>query len=153
MARSVGRRLSDGAEVEEKRTFPRTAVLALFAALALGCCPTHDSFTAYLADAAAHPSGFLGSVSALAERVRIAVTAESDSMIFFRIGKFRSQNFLGCFGTWVWLPAPVFLPAEISQAVTASVCGGGGGGGSPHEAFVLLCIVGFGLWQLAPQFM
>ena len=151
-----GRRLSDGAFVApEKRIFPRGTLPVAVLVLGIASCPSHDSFAAYLSDAASHPSGFLGGLSALGQRLRVAVSAESKSYFLCRIGRFRGYRFLGCFGTWISLPDPSFLTMQLPilrELFTSSFCGSAGGG-SPHEAFVLLCIVGFACWHFFPRVM
>lgn len=144
-----GRRLVDGAIIDDGSSPTRTLLLAsLIAVLAVATCPGHDSFTQYLTSAGDHPAGYLSGLSVVAEWLRVSVTAESRSWVVMRIGHFRGHRFLGCFGVWVPLPG---LPAL--DMVTTTVCSSGGSGSAPHEAFVLLCIVGWLLWQVAPGVM
>ena len=88
MPQGVGRRLHDGAEVvpESNRLVYIFAVAA--AAVAIGFCPTHDDFEAHLAAAAAHPSGYLGTVIAIADKLRISLGAESKSYLILRTGMY-----------------------------------------------------------------
>jgi membrane associated rhomboid family serine protease len=154
--RGSGRRLADGATMhrsaaEVARSSLGTAISGVAAAVALATCPSHDSFEAFLARAAAHPSGFLGSLSAIAERVRIAVGAESRSWLILRTGTHRGKRFLGAFGTWTWIPSfpqASLLPASLSGAAFCRA-----DAGTPHELFALVCIGVFVLAQVAPGFV
>ena len=148
----VGRRLSDGVVVREPaseryRAWAGCAALVLAAAT----CPSHDSFAAYLAAMAQHPSGLLGGLSALVESVQIAVSAESSPWLLLRVGRFRGELYLGLFGTW--FPTKLDLPLPSLPLLSEPwelVCSGGR---SPHEAFALLCVAGFVLWQIYPRAM
>ena len=102
----VGRRLSDGAVVAEPASDQlRWIVSSVLLLVAAGSCPSHDSFTAYLGAMAQHPSDLLGGLSAIVESVHIAVAATSSSWVVLRIGRFRSDPYLGVFGTWFPLPS------------------------------------------------
>ena len=121
-------------------------------------CPSHESFTAYLSEMARHPSGLLGGLSAIVESVHIAVAATSSWWMLLRIGRFRSDPYLGVFGTWFPLPSldmpwPLLdlrLPSSLPKEPWDLVCSGGR---SPHESFVWLCAVSFAMWHIAPRTM
>ena len=53
--------------------------------------PSPESFAEYLTSLAHHPSGLLTSLTSLAERVHIAVAAESTSYALCRVGRFRGE--------------------------------------------------------------
>ena len=155
----VGRRLSDGAVVAEPASDQlRWIVSSVLLLVAAGSCPSHDSFTAYLGAMAQHPSDLLGGLSAIVESVHIAVAATSSSWVVLRIGRFRSDPYLGVFGTWFPLPSldvpwPSFdvrWPSSLATDPWGMVCSGGR---SPHESFVLLCLLGFAMWRLVPRAM
>ena len=155
----VGRRLSDGAVVAEPASDQlRWIVSSVLLLVAAGSCPSHDSFTAYLGAMAQHPSDLLGGLSAIVESVHIAVAATSSSWLVLRIGRFRSDPYLGVFGTWFPLPSldvpwPSFdvrWPSSLTTDPWGMVCSGGR---SPHESFVLLCLLGFAMWRLVPRAM
>ena len=155
----VGRRLSDGVVVAEpagdRLRWGVSSALLLVAACS---CPSHDSFTAYLSAMAKHPSGLLGGLSAIVESVHIAVAATSSPWLLLRIGRFRSDPYLGVFGTWFPLPSldvpwpslDLRWPSSLPTKPWDLVCSGGR---SPHESFVLLCLVGFAMWRLVPRTM
>lgn len=114
-------------------------------AAAAAACPSHDAFEAYLNAASAHPSGFLGSLTSIAEKLVISVSAETRSFVIFRTGTFRGRRFVGACGSWVRLPS--FDIPNLGGAA-ASVCRADGG--APHEQLALLCVVGFVLMRLSP---
>ena len=151
--RGAGRRVGDGEVVPEAPLANgldalKVAIGIAVIAVAVALCPSHDSFEAYLAAAADHPSGFLGGLSALAERLRIAVAADTHSYLVCRTGSHRGRRFVGAFGTWVPLPS---LPSLSLPDLTAGmgVCRDAE---VPHELFVLICCAGFVLANLAPRF-
>ena len=157
--RAPGRRLGDGAYAPPGSPNGTTvtlgwAALLAFAVAMVAWCPTHDSFETYLVAASAHPSGFMGKISTLAEKLRVAVTAESKYMFIVRVGKHRGRRFLGACGTWVALP---LLPdlGRFGQlttglhGVTAAFCSDNGS--DPHELFALLCIIGWLMVEFAPR--
>jgi membrane associated rhomboid family serine protease len=137
----IGRRVSDGGAVVApppsilERDKP--AVCIVIAAVAVASCPSHDSFEIYLASAAQHPSGYLGGLAALAERIILAVSVETHAYILLRIGAHKGRHFVGIFGMWVPLPLLAFKVPRLSVCRDGEV---------PHEAFALLCIIG---WVLA----
>ena len=137
----VGRRVSDGGAVVApppsilERAKP--ALCVVIAAVAVASCPSHDSFEIYLASAAQHPSGYLGGLAALAERIILAVSVETHAYILLRIGAHKGRHFVGIFGMWVPLPLLAFKVPRLSVCRDGEV---------PHEAFALLCIIG---WVLA----
>ena len=147
-----GYRLRDGEPVapEASRTSTLAAVLTVAGLAALVVwCPTHDNFEAYLAAAAAHPSGWLGGLSNIAEKLRIAVAAETKSFLIFRTGSFRGRTFVGICGTWIGLPtlpkATLAIPSLATSVCTTD-------GAAPHEQLSLLFLIGFIAFQLAPTF-
>jgi len=151
--RGQGRRLHDGAPVASPSPSRLShAVLVLGIVLAVATCPSHDTFEAHLAAAAAHPSGYLGKVFAVAERLSISVTAESSSYLLARIGRHKGRHFLGLLGTWFSMPALPSMARVSLPRLGASewLCSSGAAG--PHEQFALLCCVGFLLLQMAPTF-
>ena len=144
-----GRRLADGAVVRDpSRVGMRAAISGAVIVAAVATCPTHESFASYLAAMAAHPSGLLSGLSALVESVHIAVAATSSWWLLLRVGRFRGQLYLGLFGTWV--PTSLDLPLPSLTEPWDVVCSEGR---SPHEAYALLCVVGFALWHLTPRAM
>lgn len=152
---SAGRRLGDGARVDGPR--PVTGSLAAAAgaaliALAVATCPSHDGFEAFLTSAAAHPSGFLGSVSALIGSLRIAVGSSSNSYLILRTGAHRGARFVGAFGTWVVLPRlpSMRMPSmRMPTSLVAAACSRDSP--PPHESFALLCVAGIAVCWLAPR--
>ena len=157
--RGEGRRLHDGAPMQAERPSKLLTVIApILVALAVGLCPSHDDFEKYLAAAAAHPSGYLGNVMALADRLRISVTSESKAYLLFRTGSHRSRTFIGILGTWVALPRLPSAGGGLSLPsfprdwnLASSVCTSGASG-RPDEMFALLCVCGFLLLQWSPRF-
>mgnify|MGYP002005774267 CR=1 FL=1 len=155
----VGRRLSDGVAMPEPSSGRLRWVVSTGLLLLAACsCPSHEAFTAYLSTMAQHPSGLLGGLSAVVESVHISVAATSSWWLLFRIGRFRSDPYLGVFGTWFPLPsldAPwasldLRLPSSLPRAPWDLVCSDGR---TPHESFLLLCVAGFAMWHLAPRTM
>jgi len=152
--RGEGRRVGDGAAVpgQSALSAPEGLTIAMCVGIigvALALCPSHDSFEAYLAKAAEHPSGFLGSLSAIAERLSISVMAETRSLLIMRTGSHRKRQFIGAFGTWVPVPTLPSLPTlSLPGFATASVCRDGH---MPHELFALMCCFGFIFAQFAPR--
>tara|TARA_B110001452_G_scaffold39722_1_gene30458 strand:+ start:253 stop:1266 length:1014 start_codon:yes stop_codon:yes gene_type:complete len=153
-----GRRLADGAIVRESSSsWLHTALMVGLPLAAVASCPSHDSFASYLSAMASHPSGLLGGLSSLMESVTIAMQAESTSWLLFRVARYKGELYLGLFGTWVPTALDVELPSLPRWASLPSmrepwelVCSQGR---SPHEAFVLACVVFFLLWQTAPRQM
>lgn len=150
--RGAGRRLADGAEVAPPPPAASTqiayALVAVGLAVAVATCPTHDGFEEYLTAASAHPSKWIGTLSAMAERLRVSITAESHSYLLFRTGCRSGKRFVGAFGTWVALPA---VPEFTSLAVPDfSVCRHADS--APHELFAMLCLATFVLMSAAPRF-
>ena len=152
--RSAGRRLNDGAAVAGQSASRGTVYFAGLSAvvIAVAMCPSHSSFESYLVAAAAHPSGLLGSLASVAQRLKIAVLAESRSYLLFRVGTLHGRSFIGAFGIWAWVPAPpqvsFGMPRDVSSLMP-SFCAAGSS--APHELFAQLCIVGFLLFQFSPR--
>ena len=151
-----GRRLRDGEEVAapKNRTSSVATLAGIACLVAMACwCPTHDSFEAYLAQQTAHPSGWLStslqSLTSLAERVRIAVAAETRSYVIFRVGSFRGRHFLGACGTWLSLPSLPGGALRLPSLSSISICDAEAM--APHELVALLFVVGFVLQQIAPR--
>ena len=146
--RGEGRRLADGAAVNAPPVgaaeVTQGVVLVAVAAAAIATCPSHDSLESFCSAAADHPSGFLGGVIA---RLHAAISAESQSYLLFRLGRFRGQRFVGAFRTWVSLPT---VPVLVEWPFTAAICRGKGEG-TPHELFALVCVLVFILAQVAPR--
>lgn len=149
--KSRGYRLRDGQEIEAAwYAFPPLAILTIVGLVILmAWCPSHDSFEAYLAAAAAHPSAWLSGLSNLAEKLRIAVAAETKSYIIFRTGTFRGRKFVGACGTWFGLPAIPTSTVLQMPSLATSVCQTDGA--APHEQLALLFIFGFAAFQFAPR--
>ena len=151
-----GRRLVDGAIVRDDSSWPslslHTVLMVGVPLAAVASCPSHDSFASYLSAMASHPSGLLGGLSSLLERAAIALQAESTSWMLFRVARYRGELYLGLFGTWVPTALDVPMPSLPHWASLHEpwelVCSQGR---SPHEAFVLACLVCFVLWQTAPR--
>lgn len=139
------RRLHDGAGRGSSWSVPTLLIVALLCGAALASVPTHDSFDVHLMALSSHPSGAFGRLASLTERVRIATLADSKSHLLWRVGSFRGSVFVGVFGTWLTLP---LLPTVSLPAL--SPCGAGSL--APHETFVLLTLVVYALWLLAPRF-
>jgi hypothetical protein len=137
-----GRRLADGELVEPDTSRPFTFALLVLTGLIVMAvwCPSHDSFEAYLAAAAVHPSGWLKSISGLAERLRIAVSASTNSYVIVRTGRYNDRQFVGACGTWLTLPRGVAL-SGVALPSMASVCAADSM--APHEVLALLYILGF----------
>lgn len=129
-----------------------TALMIGLPLAAAASCPSHDSFASYLSAMASHPSGLIGGLSSLVESVAIALQAESTSWLLFRVARYRGELYLGLFGTWVPTALDMPLPSLPRWASLREpwelVCSQGR---SPHEAFVLACLVCFVLWQAAPR--
>ena len=123
--------------------------------LSVATCPSHDTFEAHLAAAASHPSGYLGTVMAVAERLRISVTAESHSYLLLRVGRHNKHQFIGLFGTWVGLPrlhSPLKLIGSVSwPAFSIKGFCKASSASAPHEPFAFLCCLGFLLLQMSPR--
>ena len=154
--RGQGRRLHDGAPVAAAPPARLSHALVVFGAvLAVATCPSHDAFEAHLAAAAAHPSGYLGKVFAVAERLSISVTAESSSYLLVRIGRHKGRRFLGIVGTWFSVPRlpspPSFARLSLPRLGASEWMCSSPGAAGPHEQFALLCCIGFLCLQMAPQ--
>ena len=87
----------------------------------------------------------MSQLTAIANRLRVSISAESQSWLLFRIGSDRGRHFVGVFGTWLSLPAPT------RGLIAAATCLPGGEGGTPHELFALLCVGAFVLANVAPS--
>ena len=149
-----GRRLHDGQEVAPPSAMPsafKTIVGAAVVVAMTTMCPSHDSFEAYLNAAGSHPSGWLGGLASVADRLRIAVSAETNSYIILRIGKFKERKFLGAFGTWFALPPLPLAPGDLGAWLPSlSYCVPGGM--MPHEQLALLALLGFVVAINFPRF-
>jgi len=155
--RGDGRRLSDGQRISDPdashaRWVDRSALLlAAGFGIAVATIPSHSSFVEYLDSVAQHPAGTFGSFFSTAERIRIALLAESYSWLFFRLGRFRGDVYVGCFHTWCLVPQ---LPASATTAsvttFSRTVCQKTGGA---VQAFVLLCCAVHLLWYVFPRTM
>ena len=113
------------------------------------------SFESFLVSASAHPSGFMGQLTSIAEKLRVSVTASSSSYLIFRIGSHRGQRFFGGYGTWFALPKipqmprlELNLPRSLQDAA-APFCARDAL--PPHELFAMLCIVGYLAVEFAPR--
>jgi len=160
MATPRGRRLADGALVDEAPTGRST--YAVLAVLLLGVLrltrPTTESFVTHLEYLSTHPSGMLGSLTSLASALHISVAADTESFVFVRIGRFRGERFMGVLGTWVQLGgigtslSGGAFPSAPSLATSARsyLCASGY---SPCELLVMLTLVVHLLFRVYPRAM